>query len=68
MSYIVLRTIRDLNAQTRKSKLSEAVQRAEELIEQGIESELIVCKEIDNSEAKKMTGLSQHGAGNLFVK
>lgn len=54
MSYIVLRSINDLCAQTRKSLLSEAVQRAEELIKEGIERNLIICEETDNSEAKKI--------------
>lgn len=51
MAYIVVRSINDLLVQTRKSELSDAVASAEELIKGGIETHLVVCKEIETKEA-----------------
>ena len=53
MSYIVLRKLNDFNVQSRRGKLSQAVERAEDLIAEGLETELIVCKETCNREARK---------------
>jgi len=54
MCYIILRNINDMYVQIRESKLSEAIRKAEDLIECGHELNLIVCKEIDNQSAKKL--------------
>lgn len=54
MSYIVVRNIGDLCVQTRKRELSEAIERAEELIETGMGRSFMVCIESDNQEAQKV--------------
>jgi hypothetical protein len=66
MSYIILRTMNDQFVQSRKNILSEAVARAEELIEDGIERNLLICQEVDNSEAKKLDW-SQSSYKRIFV-
>ena len=54
MSFIVLKTSNDMCGEARRSKLSEAVERAEELIEEGVGNRYIICKETDNQAAKKL--------------
>ena len=53
MQFILLRNINDSNVISRNAKLSEVIKKGEALQDEGMERELIVCKEIDNIAAHK---------------
>jgi hypothetical protein len=53
-NFAIVRSIGDLNVQTRNSKLSYMIEYAEDKIKSGEERELLVIQEIDNSAAHKV--------------